>query len=189
MRSPTPDAAGFRAVAETLVAGRISMADPAVPALEPIVLLLSHLSTMRALLDDASAPGAVAMSLSPHRASSRRLRRMLQLCARSSAGGRRGGQLDAGTLRASIAQQLNSHYEIERELLASIDAFLSPAQVRALSGRYQRLMVAAVADPRWAGVFGRGRPLGPGQAARLRAARIASRRGQSDQTAAPEGPP
>src|SRR4051794_24377483 len=41
MRSPTPDAAGLRVVAETLVAGRISMADPAVRALEPIVLLLS----------------------------------------------------------------------------------------------------------------------------------------------------
>jgi hypothetical protein len=187
MRNPRPDAAGFRAVAETLVAGRISMADPAVPALELIVLLLSHLSTMQALLDDATARGAIGISLSAHCASSRRLRRMLQLCARTSAGGRRG-QLDAGTLRASIAQQLNSHLEIERELLASIDALLSPAEVRALNGRYQRLMIAAVADPRWAVIFGRGRTLGSGQAARLRAARFASRRGQRDQAAAPEGP-
>jgi hypothetical protein len=188
MRNPRPDAAGFRAVAETLVAGRISMADPAVPALELIVLLLSHLSTMQALLDDATARGAIGISLSAHCASSRRLRRMLQLCARTSAGGRRG-QLDAGTLRASIAQQLNSHLEIERELLASIDAFLSPAEVRALNGRYRRLMVAAVADPRWAVIFGRGRTVGSGQAARLRAARLASRRGRCDEAAAPEGPP
>jgi hypothetical protein len=188
MPSPTPDGARFCSVAETLAVGRIAMADPAVPVREAIVRLLSHLSTMQPLLDDAAERSAVAFCLTPHRASSRRLRRMLLLLARTSAGDRRGRRLDAATLRTTLVRQLNEHLEIERELLASIDAFLSPAEVRALNGRYRRLMVAAVADPRWAVIFGRGRTLGSGQAARLRAARFASRRGQRDQAAAPEGP-
>jgi hypothetical protein len=158
MPSPTPDGARFCSVAETLAVGRIAMADPAVPVREAIVRLLSHLSTMQPLLDDAAERSAVAFCLTPHRASSRRLRRMLLLLARTSAGDRRGRRLDADTLRTTLVRQLNEHLEIERELLARLDDVLSPADDRAFAERHDLLMVEAVADPRWARIFGPDRP-------------------------------
>jgi hypothetical protein len=158
MPSPTPDGARFCSVAETLAVGRIAMADPAVPVREAIVRLLSHLSTMQPLLDDAAERSAVAFCLTPHRASSRRLRRMLLLLARTSAGDRRGRRLDAATLRTTLVRQLNEHLEIERELLARLDDVLSPADDRAFAERHDLLMVEAVADPRWARIFGPDRP-------------------------------
>jgi hypothetical protein len=176
MRGPAPDGATFCSIAETLATARSALIDPAVPVRDPIVLTLSHLSTMQRLLGDATGPVAVAMSLTAHRASSRRLRRMLHLLARASAGDRRGGRLDAGTLRTTLAQQINAHLAIERELLARIDPLLRPAETRALTVRYQRLMVAAAADPRSAEVFGGGRTYGVGQAARVRVARLVGRR-------------
>jgi len=189
MRSSTPDGGGFGSVAETLVAGRSALADSAVPARDLLVLLLSHLSTMQRLLAEAAGRGASGMSLTAHRASSRRLRRMLLLLARASAGGRRGRRLDAGTLRRTLVMQLNAHLEVERELLARIDRLLNAADVRALTERYQRLMVEEVAAPRWVGFFDRGRTRGSGQAARFRAAQLVRwRRAQSEGAALAEAP-
>lgn len=176
MGRPTPDGESFHSVVATLVTGRDAMAAAAAPARESIVRLLSHLSTMQRLLDDVTEGGAAATGLTAHRASSRRLRRRLQFFARTNVSGRRGRRLHAGILRETLAQELNAHIEVERELLASLEDVLGPGDVRAFADRYERLMAEAVADPRWAGTFGPGHARRPGQAARLRAARILSRR-------------
>ena len=189
MGIPTPEGERFCSVAETLVTARAALADPAAPAREPIVLVLSHVSTVQRLLDDATGLEPLATALSAHRASARRVRRMLQLLARTTAGDRRARRMDSGTLRTTVAQLLNAHLHIERELLSRIDSVLCPADLRALTARYQRLMDAWVVPPRWTGIFERsGRRDGRG-AARLRAAGFTGRRrGPTDGTAVSEGP-
>lgn len=185
MGSPTPDGERFCSVAETLVTARAALADPAAPAREPIVLVLSHVSTVQRLLDDATGLEPLATALSAHRASARRVRRMLQLFARTTAGDRRARRMDSGTLRTTVAQLLKAHLHLERELLSRIDSLLSPADLRVLTVRYQRLMEAGVVAPRWSEILDRsGRRDGRG-AARLRVLRFAGgRRGPTDGAAA-----
>lgn len=187
MGSPTPDGERFCSVAETLMTARAALADPAAPAREPIVLVLSHVSTVQRLLDDATGLEPLATALSAHRTSARRVRRMLQLLARTSAGDRRARRMDSGTLRTTLAQLLNAHLHIERELLSRIDSLLSPADLRVLTVRYQRLMEAGVVAPRWSEILDRSGRRDARGAARLRVLRFAgARRGPTDGAAVSE---
>jgi hypothetical protein len=162
------------AVARTLARAGSALADPTVSARDAVVILLAHLEIQERTISDAvNGQQPLDVSRAAYRASSLRLRRMLLILLRMD---RRNRRADEPTLRRSLGRQLKAHADVERVLIASIEAQLRPTTALALAASYERLLADALADPNSAHVFRAGRLNWLGRTAVLRAARRANSR-------------
>jgi len=163
-----------KALARTLASGGTALADPTVSAHDAALILLAHLEIQdRTIADAVNGHQPLDLPRTAYRASSLRLRRMLLILLRMDGRNRRADEL---VLRRSLGRQLKAHADVERDLIASIEAQLRPAGARALAGKYERLLVEALSDPNPAHISRGGGLNWLSRAAVLRAARRTNRR-------------
>jgi hypothetical protein len=143
------DGPWLTAVTRTLESGRAALADPTSPSRDALAILLTHLSTNERVIAEAvKCQCSAAVPLAAYKASSVRLRRMLHLLQRTDRHDRGAGRFDASTLRRSLIRQVETHADIERDLIARFEQNIPRKDAHTFAQTYEGLMTQAMADHR-----------------------------------------
>ena len=135
--TPDPSEAPL-AVIERIMASTVrSFADADMLPAVDIVPLIRHLDVLRPLVADVTVRNGLATAAAAHRRSSARLERMLHLLQRVERMDGRTASLDAATIRASLALQVQEHASLENALLAQLAEQMTAEDMHALALAYE----------------------------------------------------